>query len=240
MSSIKSMYTSIAGIMQEERKIQGIASNISNVSTTGFKRQLVITNEYNNEKDVTPDKLTYMRYDVSQGSIAQTGDALDFAIQGQGFFRVELPDGTEGYSRGGAFGVNENNVLVTNEGYPLLALNNATNEYEYVTVREVDTVSTSRVGDFSIDGVDYSFNLVDFEDYDQLERFESNTFRTEQDVIDAENYAIYQGYQEMSNVDSAQEFTELLIANRQLQANYNALKTVDELVQKNIDEVGKL
>jgi flagellar basal body rod protein FlgG len=234
------MYTTIAGIMQEERKIQGIASNISNVSTTGFKRQMVITNEYNNEKGKTPDKLTFMKYDMSQGSITQTGDIMDFAVQGNGFFRVELPDGSTGYARGGAFGINENNQLITNEGYPILAQNNTTNAYEYVVVRDVDTLSTTRTGDFNLDGTDYSFNLVDFEDYQQMERYSSNAFRTEQEELAAGDFAIYQGYQEMSNVDAAQEFTELLIANRQLQANYNALKTVDELVQKNIEEVGKL
>ena len=109
------------GLLQE---LQVIANNIANASTTGFKAESVAFSEYIDALDGEASSLSMARAharrtDFSQGSLTQTGGTFDLAIEGEGFFLVQSPNG-ERLTRAGAFTPNADGDLVTMDGFPVL------------------------------------------------------------------------------------------------------------------------
>jgi flagellar basal-body rod protein FlgF len=103
-----------------QRQMDIVANNIANVNTTGFKAQHILFSEYLNAPDGTKTvqaKNTYR--DLSQGALKPTYNELDFSVQGEGYFAVQTPKGTQ-YTRNGSFSLNGSGVLVTKAGYPVL------------------------------------------------------------------------------------------------------------------------
>jgi flagellar basal-body rod protein FlgG len=120
----------------QQTKLDAISNNLANVGTNGYKRAGVVFEDlmYQNlrpagsatsEQSQLPTGLQVglgvraaaTSRNFSQGSLQQTGNNLDVAIKGQGFFQIQLPDGTTGYTRDGAFQVDANGALVTAAGY---------------------------------------------------------------------------------------------------------------------------
>lgn len=117
-------YTALTRQSGLMREMQVIANNIANASTTGFRAEGVMFSEH--VKALGPDSpsLSMATAEVretvmTQGSLTQTGGAFDLAIEGDGFFLIETPNGQR-LTRAGSFGPNENGDLVTHEGYPVL------------------------------------------------------------------------------------------------------------------------
>lgn len=236
---IKSLYNSVAGMFTQNRIIQTHADNLSNTETEGFKKALNVGNFYSNVDDVSKDILTESYYDFTQGDLQESENYLDVALDGEGFYRVQIGDDTTGYTRFSHFGVSTDGYLITNEGLPILALNTDTNQYEEVFVGN-STFEVFSNGSFSVNGNSYNFDVASFDDLQQLERVGDNVFRTEQAEITGLNTIYNQGFIEKSNIELNSEYTSLMIANRSFQSNYTAFQSVDESLQKAIEEVGKV
>ena len=133
---IRSLWISKTGMEGQQTKLDAIANNLANVATNGYKRSGVVFEDlmYQNlrqsgaatsEQSQLPTGLQIglgvraaaTTRNFSQGTLAQTSGQFDVAIEGSGFFQVQLPDGTTGYTRDGAFQLNSTGQLVTSAGY---------------------------------------------------------------------------------------------------------------------------
>ena len=136
---MNSLWIAKTGMTAQQTNLDVISHNLSNVSTTGFKRNFAVFQDlmYQNHRQVgaqTGDdtqlptglhlglgvNVGSTSRNFMQGSLANTGNALDIAINGQGFFQIRMPDGTTGYTRAGNFTLNGDGNVATNEGYPLI------------------------------------------------------------------------------------------------------------------------
>lgn len=133
---IRSMYTAATGMEAQQLYMDTIAHNLANVNTNGYKRQKIEFQDLmyqtlrepgirNPEGGMAPSGIeiglgvrpSAIQRIFQQGSLNQTGNSLDFAIQGEGFFQVMLPDGGNAYTRDGQFKMSSDGTLVTSGGY---------------------------------------------------------------------------------------------------------------------------
>ncbi len=232
------IYTSVAGMIKQDRKIQSAAGNISNISNVGYKRQIVFENEFHNSIHRGANTLTRMNYDFTQGVLRQTDNLTDFAINGDAFFMVRLEDGTFGYCRHGDFKLDNGYVKTRNDDQVMIR-NLDTNQLEEFQLDSIYDLSIDRSGAFNLNGTNYQLEMVTFDNLQSLQYTENNVFLTQEQPVAATEFEVVQSYIELANVDASTEFTELLIANRSLQSNTSAFKTIDEAVEKAINQVGR-
>ena len=136
---IRSLWIAKTGMEGQQAKLDAISNNLANVGTNGYKRAGVLFEDlmYQNlrpagaatsDQSQLPTGLTVglgvrtaaTTRNFSQGTLQQTGNNLDVAIKGNGFFQVQLPDGSTGYTRDGAFALDANGALVTSAGFGVL------------------------------------------------------------------------------------------------------------------------
>ena len=130
------LWASKTGLDAQQTRMATIANNLANANTTGFKRGRVVFEDliYQNLRQVGAQSSQQTQYPsglnlgtgvrvvatekiFTQGNLVQTGNALDLAIQGRGFFQILMPDGSLGYTRDGSFNLNDHGQLVTANGY---------------------------------------------------------------------------------------------------------------------------
>lgn len=224
----RGFYASVSAMMSGTKKINDVANNIANINTIGFKKDVstieefsnIMNNKLNDRKNIgymdnqvyVDDTFTIYR----DGSITQTSQPLDFAISGEGFFKIEK-DGNYLYTRDGSFSKDSNGYLVTSDGG--FVLNKLGNR---IVVE---------------DGKNYSSDLmvVNFQNKQTLKKialgYYTNSFGLSQET-NVNNPSVRQGYLEMSNVDAAEELTDLIKFQRYYQFNQRSLQSHDELLEK--------
>ncbi len=162
---MQSLYTASTGMLGMQTQIDTTANNIANVNTIGFKKSRaefadlmyhVMQYAGTSTSDVTKSptgievglgvRPTAINKIFSEGSLKQTDNELDMAITGKGFFRLELPDGTEVYSRNGAFKVDENGTIVNSDGYRLVPEVVVPPDATYVSIGTDGTVTVVQPG----------------------------------------------------------------------------------------------
>src|SRR4051794_20524177 len=135
---IRALFTAASGMNAQQSNIDNVAHNLANVNTTGFKKSRLEFQDlvYQQSKLAgTPNSPTAeaptgvemgvgtkhvaTTRDFSNGSLRQTSGPLDLAVEGGGFFQVELPDGTTGYTRAGSFHLSAEGAIVTSDGNPI-------------------------------------------------------------------------------------------------------------------------
>ena len=133
---IRSLWIAKTGLDAQQMQLDTISHNLANVGTNGYKRGGVVFEDLmydslrqagaaSSDQSQLPTglqvglgtRVSASTRNFSQGNLQQTGNNLDIAIKGQGFFQIQLPDGTTGYTRDGAFQVDANGQLVTNTGF---------------------------------------------------------------------------------------------------------------------------
>lgn len=252
MSALKIAAT---GMLAQQTNVDVLSNNISNLNTSGFKRQVAAFNDlvYQNRIGVGAStsnagtmaptgaqiglgvKLGSIYKIMEQGSMVETGNSLDLAVQGRGFFKVTMPDGSTAYTRDGSFQVNADGEMVTKEGYAL---------DPSITVPEnaLDlTVSESGVVSAKIDDVSTelgNITLAMFTNEAGLENAGGNLYiateasGTATDTTPDENGSgtILQGFLEGSNVDPIDSVTQLITAQRAYELNSRVISTADEML----------
>jgi len=212
------------------RQFNVIAHNLANISTVGYKRKCSSFAESLAAQDGTDGSGTSggsdgnSVLDFSQGSIVESGRALDFALYGKGFFVIETPQGPL-YSRNGMFRTNQNGQITDSEGRivegqngPITLPGNAA----------LSQLAVSGDGDISANGVTIGrFRIVDFkENENKLISAGLNCFlMTDEDAkpVDAENVVVKQGYLEASNVKMVDELVDMIMVSRLYEADMKLL-----------------
>ena len=253
---IRSLYTAATGMIAQQQQMDVTSNNIANVNTTGFKKgraefkdllyqELNFSANQVNEDSLKPvgievglgTKISAINTMFSQGSLKETGNNLDMAIAGQGFFKISLPNGEFAYSRDGNFKIDANGTVVTSNGNAL--------EPEMVVPDTTTTINISSDGIISARLSDNStvevgqLNLYNFANASGLHHIGSNNYLetpnsgTEIESVPGLNGlgTIEQGFLETSNVQLVNEMTDLITGQRAYEANSKTIKTADDMLQ---------
>jgi flagellar basal-body rod protein FlgG len=254
---LRSLYSAATGMIAQQTSIDVTSNNIANVNTVGYKKQraefadlFYQTMEYagtstsatttsptgiNVGLGVRPTAVTKM---FSQGNFKETGNNLDLAITGNGFFKVQLPDGTEAYTRNGSFKVDANGQMVTSDGYPLVPNIVIPPDAVQISIGTDGTVSVLQAGQTQSTQIG-QITLTNFINPAGLHALGDNNYiNTTASGDPIEGVAgqnglgqMRQGFVEMSNVQLVEEMTDLITAQRAYDANSKAIMTSDEMLK---------
>ena len=235
-----STYMALSHQMVLRRQMDLIANNIANMSTTAFKSQSPIFEEIL-VKNMAGETNSYVSdvgtlRNLQEGNFTPTSSPFDLAINGNGYFVIETPDGDR-YTRGGHFVSNEEGELVTSSGLPVLDIDNNTifidPEAAPFTVSGDGTVS----GQF---GEPVRIQVVSFANEQELKKVSDGLYTTAQQPEEPEeNIKIVQYMLEDSNVQPIVEMSQMILVHRSYQASGKMNKTGHELQRKMIDTIGK-
>ncbi len=233
-----------------ERRLALVTNNLANIDTPGYKRDALSFREVLMRKigplGVRVFKETVQRTIFEQGELRYTGNPLDLAIVGEGFFKVQTPEGVA-YTRAGNFLVDRQNRLVTPQGYPVLAngaplvLDPALAGGGLVTLPP-ERIKIHDDGTVSVNGaVVGRIDVVTFEDLTKLKKLGENLFVAEDaEEVPSQNFQLRQGYLEESNVEPISEMVALIEIHREFEAIQKAISGSDEATARLIETASRL
>ncbi len=241
------MYTAVSGSLSAMRKLDTISNNLANINTPGFKRDKMsfegvlsrIPPAATNPAEVSADPVLQKEniyIDYSTGPTTQSGNTLDLALEGDGFFAVTTPQGTA-YTRQGNFRTAPDGTLVTADGYPVQGANGTT-----ITLLGSHVEINSK-GAITVDGADAgALSVVDFPKPYTLTKIGSALFKPMdgQAAPQAATAQVQQGRIEGSNVDSITEMVQMIETNRYFEACSKIIKSFDDIESKAANEIGKV
>ena len=233
-------YTTLTRQSGLMREMQSVAHNIANMSTTGFRREGVIFSEFVKNLDGEEPSLSMAtantrRIDLTQGALTQTGGTFDLAIQGDGFFLIETPQGPR-LSRAGSFTPSAEGELVTPDGNRLLD-NGGTPVFVPPDARGIAIAAD---GTLSADGRPLS-QIGLWEPVDPLDLVhEAGTlFKADKGTEPLETGTILQGYLEDSNVDPILEITRMIEVQRAYELGQTFLDREDQRIRGVLQTLGR-
>jgi flagellar basal-body rod protein FlgG len=252
---IKAMRTAASGMMAQQLNVDNIANNLANVNTSGFKKskiefQDVLYQNYRKAGTATavgtqaPTGLAVgygtrpasSTREFSPGDLSQTGNPLDLAIDGDGFFQIQRPDGTTAYTRDGSFKVSADGRLVTGDGYFVLPEVTIPQDTTSISVGSDGVVEVMLFGQDTPSQIG-QLELARFINPAGLSAIGKNLLiQTSASGAPITNVpaqggmgSIDQGYLEMSNVSVVDEMVNMIVAQRAYEMNSKAIQTADDM-----------
>ncbi len=268
--STKGVYTALSGAIAQSLRLDTIANNIANVNTPGFKKDKQVFQEYLTANEKPSDVMQVPRvpasiesfYDMqggdksfvdtkgtftdhSQGTVKYTGNKMDLAIEGKGFFEVATPQGTR-FARAGNFTLDGDGKLVTKEGFPVLKEappgTDASSRVIRLTGQAPMAINDSGEIFEGTESVG-KLSIVNVEKSDQLQKVGNGMFafktNATPEVTNVTSSSVKQGFLELSNVNIVQEMTDMISANRVFESTQKAISTYDQMSDKLVNVVGK-
>lgn len=265
---MRALWTAASGMTTQQTNVDTISNNLSNINTIGFKKEAAQfktllyqtiqkqqTDSEGNEKPIGAQvglgvKTAAIRSVFTQGTYTETGNDSDFAIDGDGFFVIQLPDGSLGYTRSGSFqwAIDEEGLtLATSDGNPVLDSNGQPiiiDSTKY-TASDITIDANGYVcypdAQNNAQSVGIQIGLVQFNNPSGLLKMsgsilkETNAsgeavFETSADSITKSK--VRQGYLEASNVDAVEEMVNLIVAQRAYEMNSKVITASDEMLKQ--------
>ncbi|WP_417589390.1 flagellar hook-basal body complex protein [Pararhodobacter oceanensis] len=233
-------YTTLTRQSGLMREMQVLAHNVANLSTTGFRREGLLFSEYVQQLDRQEAPLSmatanaHQTY-LTQGNLTMTGGALDLAIEGEGFFLIETPEG-ERLTRAGHFATNAAGEMVTPEGHRLLDLGGA----PVFVPGDADAISIARDGSLSADGQPLAqIGLVRPEDPSQLTRASGVMHQVEGALLPVEEPVLMQGFLEDSNVNPISEMARMIEVQRAYELGQKFLDSEDQRIRSVVQTLSR-
>ncbi len=255
---IRSLWIAKTGMEAQQTQLDAISNNLANVSTNGYKKSHAVFEDlmYQNlrqaggnssEQTTLPTGLQLglgtravaTARSFAQGNLQQTTNPLDVAVKGNGFFEIQLPDGTTGYTRDGSFQVSSQGQLVTNNGYIVNPGITIPNNAQSVTIAADGTVSVALPGQALPQTVG-QIQLANFVNPAGLEPKGQNLY-AETAASGTPNTGapgangmgqLQQGFVETSNVNVVEELVSMIQTQRAYELNSKAISTSDQMLQK--------
>jgi flagellar basal-body rod protein FlgG len=250
-----SLYSAATGMEAQQLNLNTIANNLANVNTPGFKRSkiefqdLLYQNPRASGADTGGGNLVPTGVEVgngsrvastskvfTQGQLTSTGEKLDVAIQGEGFYEIQRPDGTRAYTRDGSFKLNAQGQVVTTDGMPVLS------GFQPIA-QGATSVSISEGGEVTVQGPNgnqtFTLQLARFANPAGLRSLGGNLYEEtaasgtpEVGKPGEQGFGrTIQGYIENSNVNIVEEMVNLITAQRAYEINSKSIQTSDEMLQ---------
>lgn len=255
---MKSLWISKTGMDAQQTHLDVVSNNLANVSTTGFKRARVAFEDllYQNVRQAGANSSQQTQLPTglqvgtgvrpvatprvfTQGNLQQTGNSLDVAISGQGFFQISMPDGTTAYTRDGSFHLDANGALVTSNGFALSPAITIPAAAQSITIGQDGTVSITLAGQAAPQTVG-SIQLANFTNPAGLESKGMNLFiETAASGTASANTPgtnglglLNQSYLETSNVNVVEELVTMIQTQRAYEINSKAIQTSDQMLAR--------
>jgi flagellar basal-body rod protein FlgG len=253
---LRALSTIRTGLEAAQTQIDVTANNLANVNTTGFKRQRTLFQNlvYQNVQQPGALSSTQTRLPIglqlgtgvqvagtqpieTQGNLTKTGDSLDTAINGNGFFQILMPNGTIAYTRDGALQLNQNGQLVTANGYlmqpPITIPTNATSitiaQDGTVTVQLPGQTTATQVGQIQIATFQNPAGMQLMGNNLLLQTGASGAPNIQQPTINGTG-AVMQGYLEASNVNVVNSMVNMISAQRSYQLGTDLANAVNQML----------
>lgn len=265
---MRSLWTAASGMIAQQTNVDTISNNLANVNTTGYKKETMefksllyqtiqkqSTDSNGDPKPVGVQVGLGVRNSAivsqfRQGILTSTENTWDFALEGEGFFQVQMPDGTIGYTRAGSLqmAISQNGLaLATSEGYKVLDSNGQ--PIEISGDYQADKIKIDKFGNFSYpdkvtnvpQSMGIKLGLVQFNNPSGLDKVGSSLYK-ETDAsgvprLEAAGQTltitkVHQGYVEGSNVQTVDEMVNLIVAQRAYEMNSKAITASDEMLQQ--------
>ena len=254
---LRSLYTAATGMLAQQTQIDVTSNNISNVNTIGYKKQraefadlFYQVMEYAGVEDGSTQgnptgievglgsRPTAVTKEFTQGNFKESGNSLDLAISGNGFFQIQLPDGSMAYTRNGAFKLDGNGTIVNSDGYKLIPEITIPENVINISISKDGTISVIQAGETTPNQIG-KIELANFVNPAGLHSLGDNLL--EQTVASGDAITgnpglegfgqVRQGFIEMSNVKLVEEMTDLITGQRAYEANSKAVTTSDQMLQ---------
>lgn len=255
--SLKALQTAVTGMTAQQTRIDNIADNLANVNTISFKKssaeftdmiydQLRTPGTKNSQESTAPvgiqighgTKLMAVYKHFTQGEFVQTGRDLDIAIEGRGFLKVTLDDGSEAYTRAGSLKIDQDGTVVTTSGEKIDPNITVPQEATAITIGRDGIVSAVMPGQNAATELG-QLQITTFTNSSGLMYLGKGLYKETQAsgspiaANPGENGAgtILQGYTENSNVNVAEELINMVIAQRTYEANSRVIQTSNEVMR---------
>lgn len=254
---MRALNIAATGMLAQQLNVEVVSNNIANLNTTGFKRQRAEFQDllYQSVSRVGAQtsaadtkRASGIQLGVGvraggvyriteQGSLSETSNKLDLAIDGRGYFRVQLPTGGDAYTRAGSFQLSDQGEIVTAEGYRIMPGITIPNNTVDIAISEAGLVQVKLDGQIAAQTVG-QLELTTFLNENGLESIGSNMLLESPasgapliSVPGEPGYGrIRQGFVEASNVNPVTEITALITAQRAYEMNSRVIKTADEML----------
>lgn len=255
---IRSLWISKTGMEAQQTQLDNISHNLANVSTNGFKRGQVVFEDliYQNMRQAGANSSGQTQLPTglqlglgvrpvatsrvfTQGNLQQSSNPLDLAVKGNGFFQIQMPDGTTAYTRDGSFQLDANGQMVTNNGYVVQPGITVPANARSITVGNDGTVSITLPGQATAQSIG-QVAIASFVNPAGLEPLGQNLFgeTTASGTPNAGNPGtnglgtLQQGFVETSNVNVVEELVTMIQTQRAYEMNSKAIQTSDQMLQR--------
>ena len=252
---IRALYTAASGMSAQQANLDTVANNLANSATAGFKQRRVQFEDMVYQNLITPGspastqtmsaglqiglgtRASATEIVQSQGDFNQTSNPLDVAIQGAGFYQIQLPDGTIAYTRSGSFHMNNQGTIVTSEGNTVLPAITVPANATALTISNYGVVSATLPGQ-TIAAQLGTLQLANFANPGGLNSAGGSLFKQTSSsgnpVVDVPGGSsgtgtLQQGYLENSNVDVVAEFVQMILAQRAYESNSKVVHVADDM-----------
>ena len=255
---IRALYTAASGMNAQQTNIDNVAHNLANVNTTGFKKSRVEFEDLVYQEiraagasaSATTEapiglemglgtRAVATARNFSAGNLRSTGNPLDIAIEGDGFFKISLPNGTTGYTRSGTFHLDSQGAIVTAEGYAVDPQMSVPSNATTVSISKDGIVSATIPGQGASQQLG-TLEIATFANTGGLRPLGGNLFEATTASGEAESGApgtdargtLAQGFVEDSNVSVVEEMVNMIIGQRAYEANSRVVKAADEMLSQ--------
>jgi len=253
---LRALYSAAAGMESQQLNLDVISNNLANVNTTGFKKSKIEFEDLLYQTTAAPgaeqgsgnqlptgiqighgSKVVATSRIFTNGELSQTGEQLDVAINGDGFFEVQMPDGTTAYTRAGSLKTDSSGRITTSDGLPLAG------GFQAVPAGTTNiTIASTGMVTYTTSGgtTNFQVQLARFINPNGLESMGANLY-TETPASGAPQLgnpgsngygSLQQGSLEMSNVQIVEEMVNLIMAQRAYEVNSKAVQAADEMLQQ--------
>lgn len=257
---VRGLYTAFTGMRNEEKRLDVIANNMANADTNGYKAEGSTSRAFSQVLGVKihDDSEAYTQRgigkmslgvrigetyrDWSSGSFKTTGNTYDLAIAGNGFFTISMTDKSGNthtrYTRDGSFAITPDGHLTTKDGDYVLD----DGGQPVVLPTDGEKPVVDKDGTITVNGQYIAkLGLADFEDYDYLKQYGENQF----DAVDGATQknaecTVEQGMIESSNISIVDEMVNMITVTRNYESGQKMIQTVDSLLDKAVNTVGRL
>ncbi len=251
---IRALYSAASGMNAQQDNLDVISNNLANVNTTGYKKTKIEFEDllYETQRAAGTDQgagnelptgiqvghgsqVVATQKIFTTGELSNTGEQLDVAVQGDGFFEVQLPDGTLAYTRDGGFKTDSNGRIVTSNGLPVQGFQAVPAGTTNISISSNGEVTYTKPGGTT----NFQVQIARFPNEAGLSSMGGNLYQQTAASGDPELGtpsesgfgSLAQGYLELSNVTVVEEMVNMIEAQRAYEVNAKAVQAADEMMQ---------